>query len=94
VVFGSRLLGRGLLCSRPCPKLPLPSDLPCMTLPGIIGQSQLRVGMMSALIIFFVCSHPGYFAPVPSGSVSSIAIGWVFVWLLYIVRKAILSTHW
>jgi hypothetical protein len=46
-----RLLGRGLLCSRPFPRLPLPSGLPCMTLPGMIGQSQLRAGMKSALII-------------------------------------------
>jgi hypothetical protein len=37
-----RLLGRGLLCSRPFPKLPPPSGLPCMILPGMIGQSQQR----------------------------------------------------
>jgi hypothetical protein len=46
-----RLLGRGLLCSRPFPKLPLPSGLPCMILLVMIGQSQLRAGMKSALII-------------------------------------------
>jgi hypothetical protein len=58
-----RLLGRGLLCSRPFPKLPPPSGLPCMTLPGMIGQSQLT-GMKSALIILsclfasrFPCAH-------------------------------------
>jgi hypothetical protein len=59
-----RLLGRGLLCSRPFLKLPPPSGLPCMILPGIIGQSQLRAGMKSALIILsclfasrFLCVH-------------------------------------
>jgi hypothetical protein len=36
-----RLLGRGLLCSRPFLQLPPPSGLPCMILPGTIGQSQL-----------------------------------------------------
>jgi hypothetical protein len=46
-----RLLGRGLLCSRPFPKLPPPSGLPCMILPGMIGQSQQRAGMKLALII-------------------------------------------
>jgi hypothetical protein len=46
-----RLLGKGLLCSRPFPKLPPPSGLPCMILPGMIGQSQLRAGIESALII-------------------------------------------
>jgi hypothetical protein len=45
------LLGKGLLCSTPFPKFPPPSGLPCMVLPGMIGQSQLRVGMKSALII-------------------------------------------
>jgi hypothetical protein len=34
------LLGRGLLRSRPSPKLPPPSGLPCMILPGMIGMSQ------------------------------------------------------
>jgi hypothetical protein len=59
-----RLLGRGLLCSRPFPRLPLPSGLPCMTLPSMIGQSQPRAGMKSALIILsclfasrFPCAH-------------------------------------
>jgi hypothetical protein len=46
-----RLLGRGLLCSRPFPKLPPPSGLPCMFSRGMIGQSQQRAGMKSALII-------------------------------------------
>jgi hypothetical protein len=45
-----RLLGRGLLCSRPFPKLP-PPGLPCMILPGTIGQSQRRAGMKLAFII-------------------------------------------
>jgi hypothetical protein len=48
-----RLLGRGLLCSRPFLKLPPPSSLPCMILPGMIGQSQRRAGMKSALIILY-----------------------------------------
>jgi hypothetical protein len=46
-----RLLGRGLLFSRPFPKLSPPSGLPCMILPGTIGQSQQRAGMKLALII-------------------------------------------
>jgi hypothetical protein len=46
-----RLLGRCLLWSTSFPKLSLPSGLPCMTLPGMIGQSQLRAGMKSALTI-------------------------------------------
>jgi hypothetical protein len=46
-----RLLCRGLLCSRPFPKLPPPSGLPCMILPGMIGQYQQRAGMKLALII-------------------------------------------
>jgi hypothetical protein len=48
-----RLLGKGLLCSRPLLKLPPPPGLPCMILPGMIGQSQLRAGTKSALIILF-----------------------------------------
>jgi hypothetical protein len=32
---------------------PPPSGLPCMILPGMIDQSQLRAGMKSALIIFY-----------------------------------------
>jgi hypothetical protein len=46
-----RLLGRGLQCNRPFQKLPPPSGLPCMILPGMIGQSQQRAGMKLALII-------------------------------------------
>jgi hypothetical protein len=59
-----RLLGTGLLCSRPFPKLPPPSDLPCMFCPGMIGQSQLRSRIKSAQIILsclfasrFPCAH-------------------------------------
>jgi hypothetical protein len=29
----------------------------------------------------------------PGGCASAISIDWVFAWLLYIVRKAMLSTH-
>jgi hypothetical protein len=46
-----RLLDRGLLCSRPIPKLPPPFGLPCMIWPSMIGQSQQRSEMKSALII-------------------------------------------
>jgi hypothetical protein len=46
-----RLLGMGPLCSRPFLKLPPPSVLPCMILPGTIGQSQLRAGIKSAWIV-------------------------------------------
>jgi hypothetical protein len=59
-----RLLGRGLLCNRPFPKLPSPSGLPSMILPGMIGQAQQRAGMNSALILLsclfasrFPCAH-------------------------------------
>jgi hypothetical protein len=45
-----RLLGRGRLCSRPFIELPLLSGLPCMILPSMIGQSQRRARMKSALI--------------------------------------------
>jgi hypothetical protein len=46
-----RLLGTGLQHSRLFPKLPLPSGLPCMILPGFFGLFRLRAGMKSALII-------------------------------------------
>jgi hypothetical protein len=87
------LLGRGLLCSRPFPKLPSPSGLPCMIFTNMIGQSQLRGGMQSALIILSCLFASRVPAHVPSGRASSIAIGWVFVWLQYVVQKAVFSTR-
>jgi hypothetical protein len=53
----------------------------------MIGQSQLRAGMLSVLIILLCLSRPNFLVPVHCGGASSIAIGWVFFWLLYIVRK-------
>jgi hypothetical protein len=46
-----RYLGRGQLCSRPFPNLAHSSGLPCMLLPGMVGQCQPRAGMKPALII-------------------------------------------
>jgi hypothetical protein len=82
-----RLLGRGLLCSRPFPKIPLPSGLPSMTLPAMIGQSQLMAGMKSALIIL-ACLFASRF---PSGSASPISIdGMLFQCFAW---QALYSTH-
>jgi hypothetical protein len=38
----TRLDGRDLLCSKPLAKLPSPSGLPCMNLPGMIGLFRPR----------------------------------------------------
>jgi hypothetical protein len=77
------LLGRGLLCSRPFLKLP-PPGLPCMILPGMIGQSQLRAGMKLALIILSCLFASRFFSPVHRGCASPISTGGVpfpcFAW--------------